>query len=101
MTKVHQSKPWLTFLQAARSRFQDTALRFYVDDVTTFVRTMPPLCVTDPGFEWGSTAYMPFNPMYGILNVAVKQNTVASTWWDTHNATTLVDWVRMYTLVDG
>jgi hypothetical protein len=44
---------------------------------------------------------MPFNPMYGILNVAVKQNTVASTWWDTHNATTLVDWVRMYTLVDG
>jgi hypothetical protein len=78
-----------------------TALRFYVDDVTTFVRTMPPLCVTDPGFEWGTTAYMPFNPMYGILNVAVKQNTVASTWWHTNNATTLVDWVRMYTLVGG
>ena len=38
----------------------------------------------------------PFEPMYGIINVAVAQNTVASTWWDTHNATTLVDWVRMY-----
>ncbi len=75
-----------------------TSLRFYVDNVTTFVRTLPQLCVAVEGFDWGKTAYMPFKPMYGIINVAVKQGTVASAWWDTHNATTLVDWVRMYTL---
>jgi beta-glucanase (GH16 family) len=75
-----------------------SALRFYVDGVTTFVRILEPLCVAAEGFKWGSTAYLPFEPMYGIINVAVQQNTVASSWWDTHNATTLVDWVRMYTL---
>ena len=78
-----------------------TSLRFYVDNVTTFVRTIPQLCVTAEGFNWGETAYMPFKPMYGIINVAVKQGTVASAWWDAHNATTLVDWVRMYTLTEG
>jgi hypothetical protein len=39
--------------------------------------------------------------MYGILNVAVKQNTQPSLWWSTHNASTLVDWVRMYVLEDS
>ena len=76
----------------------DTSLRFYVDDVTTFVRTLPQLCVSDPEFVWGETAYMPWKPMYGIINVAVAQNTKPSVWWASNNATTLVDWVRMYTL---
>jgi hypothetical protein len=28
----------------------------------------------------------------------VAQNTKPSVWWASNNATTLVDWVRMYTL---
>lgn len=44
------------------------------------------------------TAYMPFNPTYGILNTAVSPNS-NTTWWETHNATTMVDWVRWYAWV--
>ena len=58
---------------------------------------LPPLCLTDPGFVWGKTAYMPFKPLYGILNVAMTE--VAGEdkqWWTTHNATTLIDYVRWY-----
>ncbi len=72
-----------------------TALRFYVDNVTTFVRSMGTLCVTDPGFQWGETPYMPFTPLYGIINTAVVPNS-NTTWWQTNNATLLVDWVRWY-----
>jgi beta-glucanase (GH16 family) len=80
----------------------ETALRFYVDNSTNTIRTfeLPPLCLTDPDFVWGETAYMPFKPLYGILNVAVAEDAGANlTWWLDHNATTLVDWVRWYEFV--
>lgn len=59
---------------------------------------MGDLCVTDPDFEWGQIPiYMPFQPLYGILNVAVNEEQGANyTWWESHNATTFVDWVRWY-----
>lgn len=77
----------------------DTALSFYVDDVnnTIMTKAMGELCVSDPALEWGKSPYMPFQPLYGILNVAVNQEAGANlTWWETHNATTEVDWVRYY-----
>ena len=83
----------------------DTALRFYVDNATNTIKTLalPPLCLTDPAFEWGKTMYMPFRPLYGILNVAVAEDSasVDLAWWQTHNATTLVDWVRWYEFVES
>jgi len=47
----------------------DTALAFYVDNSTNvfFTLTLPSLCVSDPGFVWGKSAYMPFKPLYGEL----------------------------------
>ncbi len=80
----------------------DTALRWYVDNATNTIFTMvlPPLCVTEPGFEWGVSPYMPFKPLYGILNVAMNYMPDADlTWWKTNNATTLVDYVRWYEFV--
>lgn len=47
-----------------------TTMRFYTDNYTTSVRSVPTLCVTNPGFEWGSSRFMPWAPLYGILNVA-------------------------------
>ena len=83
----------------------DTAVRFYVNDATNTIMTMalPPLCLTDPDFVWGKSAYMPFKPLYGILNVAVAEvsHDVDLSWWLTHNATTLIDWVRWYEYVPG
>jgi beta-glucanase (GH16 family) len=81
----------------------DTALRFYVDDAdnnTIFTVFAPPLCVTDAVFEsqggWGNSSYMPWRPLYGILNVAMNKGELTD-WWRANNATTLVDWVRLYT----
>ena len=76
----------------------DTALRYYVDNYTAFELPLPPLCVTGPTYH-NHTAYMPWKPLYGILNVAVtpKANT---SWWQEHrNTTTLFDWVRWYEFV--
>jgi beta-glucanase (GH16 family) len=79
--------------------WNDTALRFYVDGNTSFIRTLPTMCVTDPTWRaqggWGKAPYMPWEPTYGIINVAVSQSTNIK-WWQTHNATTYVDWVRWY-----
>lgn len=86
------------------AEINDTAVRFYVDDVdnTIFVISAPPLCVADATFTaqggWGRSAYMPWQPLYGILNVAVNKGEPTS-WWLAHNATTLVDWVRWWELV--
>lgn len=80
----------------------DTAVRFYVDNATNtiFTLALPALCVTDPTFEFGVSPYMPFKPMYGIINVAMNYLPGADlTWWKTNNATTLVDWVRWYEFV--
>lgn len=61
-------------------------------------KVLPPLCLSEPGFVWGKSEYMPFKPLYGILNVAMSGETQGEnkTWWETHNATTLFDWVRFY-----
>jgi beta-glucanase (GH16 family) len=78
----------------------DTAIRYYVDNATNTILTfnLPSLCVTDPAFKWGKSAYMPFEPLYGIINTAVNELQGANlSWWLTNNATTLVDWVRWYT----
>lgn len=72
-----------------------TAVRFYVDNTTSFVRELTPFCPANPDFAWGTTAYAPFAPLYGIINTAVVPNTNL-TWWKTNNATLLVDWVRWY-----
>lgn len=72
-----------------------TALRFYVDDMTSFTLPLSPLCATDPAFQWGNTSYAPFAPLYSIINTAVVPGT-NTTWWRTHNATLLVDWVRVF-----
>ena len=75
-----------------------TALRFYTDNYTTSVRPMPTLCMSDPTFEWGHSRYIPWAPLYGILNVAVSGGS-DQTWWKEHNSTTtFVDWVRFWTL---
>lgn len=81
-----------------------TGLRFYVDGDTklniagntSFIRELVPLCMTDPDFVWGHSAYLPWGPMYGILNVAMSPDAAFDPWWLTHNATTLVDWVRWF-----
>lgn len=72
-----------------------TAIRFYVDMVTSFVLPLPTLCVSDVGFEWGRSPYLPWAPLYGIINLAVLPNT-NTTWWLTNKATLLVDWVRAF-----
>ena len=97
----------------------DTALRFYVDNFTSFELALPPLCVTADTFH-NHSAYMPFKPLYAILNVAVTPNANVS-WWSAFgalmmlpptpptltphpttppetygNTTTLFDWVRWY-----
>lgn len=74
-----------------------TALRFYVDGQDSFVQFLPELCITQDNYH-NHTPYIPFSPMYGILNVAVTQNSNTS-WWKTSNATTLVDWVKWYEFV--
>jgi beta-glucanase (GH16 family) len=83
----------------------DTAVRFYVDDAennTIFTVFAPPLCVADAAFAagggWGRSAYMPFTPLYGILNVAMNKG-APTPWWLSNNATTLVDWVRFLEFV--
>ena len=77
-----------------------TFLRFYVDNYTSFTKFYPTLCVTDPVFlengGWGHSGYMPFKPLYSILNVAVTPNANTSWWLQNHQTTTLVDWVRWY-----
>ena len=81
----------------------DTSLRFYVDETNNTIRemTLPQLCMTDPDFVWGQTPYMPFQPLYGIINVAVTElsRDTNLSWWQTNNATTEVDWVRWYEFV--
>jgi beta-glucanase (GH16 family) len=80
----------------------ETSIRWYVDNATNTIRemTLPPLCVSDPGFEWGVSPYMPFKPLYMIINTAMTELQNANlTWWLTNNATTLVDWVRLYEFV--
>lgn len=83
----------------------DTAVRFYVDDAvnnTIFTVAAPPLCVTDATFSsnggWGKSTYMPWTPLYGILNVAMNKGE-ATPWWLENNATTLVDWVKFYEFI--
>jgi beta-glucanase (GH16 family) len=84
----------------------DSAVRFYVDDTennTIFVVSAPPLCVTDAAFAaeggFGRSRYVPWTPLYGILNVAVSQGYGATPWWLAGNsATMLVDWVRFWEL---
>lgn len=77
-----------------------SAMRFYVDNVTTFVLSFPQLNVADPTFNllggYGKAPFMPFSSMYGIINVAVQPNTNVSWWKEGNNATTLTDWVRFY-----
>ena len=75
----------------------ETALRYYVDNATSFVLTLPQLCINEQNYN-NHTPYMPFAPLYSIIDVAVTQN-ANTTWWKTHNATTLVDWVRFYEFV--
>ena len=41
-------------------------------------------------------AYMPFKPLYGILEAAVTQGANQSWWRENGKTTTLVDWVRWY-----
>ena len=79
----------------------DTAIRWYVDNATNTIMTIsaPPLCVDEPGFVWGKSMYMPWKPMYGILNTAVNKANANLEWWAANNATTLVDWVRFYEFV--
>ena len=82
----------------------DTAVRFYVNDAanTIFTKALPPLCVEDPGFAaaggWGVSPYMPWKPLYGILNTAMNRGDANLAWWRANNATTLVDWVRFWSL---
>ena len=79
----------------------DTAIRWYVDNATNTIMTItaPPLCVSEPGFVWGKTMYMPWKPLYGILNTAVNKANANLDWWQNNNATTLVDWVRFWQFV--
>ncbi len=84
------------------AEINDTAVRFYVDAPTNTIltKTLPPLCVEDAGFAagggWGSSPYLPWAPMYGILNVAMNRGDANLAWWAKNNATTLVDWVRFW-----
>ena len=79
----------------------DTSIRWYVDNATNTIMTItaPPLCVSEPGFEWGKTMYMPWEPLYGILETAVNKADANLDWWLANNATTLVDWVRFWQFV--
>lgn len=74
----------------------DTGMRWYVDNVTTFEHV--PLPQSDPSFEWGSSSYPPFSEMFGILNVAVAQwgceQPVPLGGWGAP-VQMLVDWVRV------
>ncbi len=87
------------------AELNDTAVRFYVDDPanTIFTKTLPPLCVLDAGFVaeggWGKSPYMPWAPMYGILNTAMNRGDANLEWWMANNATTLVDWVKFWEFV--
>ena len=87
------------------AEINDTAVRFYVDDPsnTIFTKTMPPLCVEDADFiaggGWGQSPYMPWAPMYGILNTAMNRGDSNLEWWAVNNATTLVDWVKFWEFV--
>lgn len=75
----------------------ETSLRFYTDNYTTSVRTINELCVSNPAFEWGASRYLPWEPLYGIINVAVSEGSNLS-WWKENNTTqTFVDWVRFWT----
>lgn len=42
----------------------DTALRYYVDNYTSFELALPSFCVTGDTYH-NHTAYMPFKPLYG------------------------------------
>lgn len=75
----------------------DTGMRFYVGNVTTMELVPEPQ--SSPTFEWGASMYPPFSALFGILNVAVSplgDGCFKSGWWQTHNATMEVDWVRTY-----
>lgn len=87
------------------AEINDTAVRYYVDDAehnTIFVVAAPPLCVADAAFAaqggWGRSPYMPWAPLYGILNVAMNKGE-STPWWRENNATTLVDWVKFWQFV--
>ena len=60
---------------------------------------LPPLCLTDPSFVWGKSAYMPFKPLYGILNVAVVAGSNTSWWAQNKFTETLIDWVKWWEFV--
>jgi beta-glucanase (GH16 family) len=83
----------------------DTAVRFYVNDVenTIFTVSAPTLCVENEDFiaggGWGKSPYMPWAPLYGILNTAMNRGDANLDWWKTNNATTLVDWVKFWEYV--
>ncbi len=88
------------------AEINDTAVRFYVDDAennTIFTVALPTLCVGDAEFDaaggWGKSPYMPWMPLYGILNTAMNKGDANLDWWQMNNATTLVDWVRFYQFV--
>ena len=75
----------------------DTALRYYMDNFTTFELALPEFCVTADNYH-EHPPYMPFRTLYGILNVAVTPHANTS-WWQSNTATTLFDWVRWYEFV--
>jgi len=87
------------------AEINDTAVRYYVDDPdnTIFTFTAPTLCVGDADFEamggWGKSPYIPWAPLYGILNTAMNKGNANLDWWQTHNATTMVDWVKFWQFV--
>ena len=63
----------------------DTALRFYVDNYTSFELALPPLCVTGAAYH-NHSAYMPFKPLYGELKgVSLVKAVFNSTWAPAHN----------------
>jgi len=77
----------------------DTAMRFYSENAsnTVFTIAAPTLCVDNPDFVWGKSMYLPFSPLYGILEVAVNaQRTTNVSWWLHNTAKTYVDWVRFW-----
>lgn len=77
----------------------DTAIRYYSENAsnTVFTIAAPSLCVDNPDFVYGKTMYMPFSPLYGILEVAVNaQRTTNVSWWLHNTAKTYVDWVRFW-----
>ena len=78
----------------------DTSMRWYVDNVTTFVLT--PISQSDPNYVWGDSPYPPVSKLFGILNTAVAtwgcDQPVNMKGW-TEPAYMYVDWVKAYQFV--